>query len=60
MNSVRLTPLLDALLRMGLLEKASYSGITAVYKTTLQGSRFINSYSNGKTIEKHVVNLLEK
>jgi predicted transcriptional regulator len=60
MNSVRLAPLLEALLCMGLLEKTSHSGLTDVYMTTLQGSRFLNSYSNTTAVEKSVMNLSKK
>jgi len=43
MNSVRLAPLLDALLSMGLLEKTNNSGATNFYRTTHQGYRFLKS-----------------
>jgi predicted transcriptional regulator len=48
LNSTRLTPLLETLLHMGLLDKAGNFDQKVVYMTTLQGSRFIKSYLNGK------------
>jgi len=52
LNSVRLTPLLEVLLHMDLLEEVENSGRTAVFKTTLHGLHFLKSYLSGNSVER--------